>query len=155
MHDAQELAALGDEELQSELEQEFQALQQIVDQLEFHALFSGRYDEEDALLAIHAGAGGTEAQDWAQMLQRMIIRWAESHGLTVEVLDESSGDEAGIKSTLMVSNNNRWYFCIVVKFSIYQHNRKPTFYSTYIEPGLFQTGRNNKSICITAHKKVY
>ncbi len=101
LHDAQELAALGDEELQSELEQEFQALQQIVDQLEFHALFSGRYDEEDALLAIHAGAGGTEAQDWAQMLQRMIIRWAESHGLTVEVLDESSGDEAGIKSTLM------------------------------------------------------
>jgi peptide chain release factor 2 len=101
LKDALELAALGDEELQGEMEQEVQALQRIVDQLEFQALFSGRYDDEDALLAIHAGAGGTEAQDWAQMLQRMIIRWAESHGLSVEVLDESSGDEAGIKSTLM------------------------------------------------------
>jgi peptide chain release factor 2 len=64
-------------------------------------LFSGRYDDEDALLAIHAGAGGTEAQDWAQMLQRMIIRWAEYQGLRVELLDESPGDEAGIKSTLL------------------------------------------------------
>jgi len=62
---------------------------------------SGEYDDESAILAIHAGAGGTEAQDWAQMLQRMFIRWAEQRHMKVEILDESSGDEAGIKSTMM------------------------------------------------------
>ena len=101
LHDTYELAALGDEDLREELASEVRALEQIVDRLEFQALFSGKYDDEDALLAIHAGAGGTEAQDWAQMLQRMFIRWAEGMGFTVEIVDESPGDEAGIKSTLM------------------------------------------------------
>ena len=99
--DALELAQLGDADLRDEMEQEVAALQEVVGELEFRALFAGRYDDEDALLAIHAGAGGTEAQDWAQMLQRMIIRWAEGRGLTVELLDDSPGEEAGIKSTLM------------------------------------------------------
>jgi peptide chain release factor 2 len=99
--DALELAQMDDEELYDELQAEVDAIAATVGRLEFQALFSGQYDDEDALLAIHAGAGGTEAQDWAQMLQRMIIRWAEGHNLTVEVLDESPGDEAGIKSTLM------------------------------------------------------
>jgi peptide chain release factor 2 len=101
LNDALELAQMGDEELYEELEAEVNAIAAIVDRLEFQALFSGQYDDEDALLAIHAGAGGTEAQDWAQMLQRMLIRWSETHRFTVEVLDESPGDEAGIKSTLM------------------------------------------------------
>ena len=101
LKDAVELVQMGDEDLRPDLEAEVDAIAAIVDRLEFQALFSGQYDDEDALLAIHAGAGGTEAQDWAQMLQRMFIRWAESHNLTVEVLDESPGDEAGIKSTLM------------------------------------------------------
>ncbi len=99
--DALELAQLGDEELYQELEAEVNAIAATVDRLQFQALFSGEYDDEDALLAIHAGAGGTEAQDWAQMLQRMFIRWAEGHGFTVELIDESPGDEAGIKSTLL------------------------------------------------------
>jgi peptide chain release factor 2 len=101
LNDAVELAALGDEDLRPDLEQEVSVLERTVDQLEFQALLSGPYDQEDALLAIHAGAGGTEAQDWAQMLQRMIIRWAENAGFVVEIVDESPGDEAGIKSTLM------------------------------------------------------
>lgn len=101
LEDALELAAMDDEDLRAEMKQELDTLRQIVDRLEFQALFSGKYDDQDALLAIHAGAGGTEAQDWAQMLQRMFIRWAEGQGLTVDVLDESPGDEAGIKSTLM------------------------------------------------------
>lgn len=101
LEDTLELASLRDEDLQEELEQETNELAEFVDRLQFQALFSGRYDDEDALLAIHAGAGGTEAQDWAQMLQRMIIRWAEYQGLRVELLDESPGDEAGIKSTLL------------------------------------------------------
>lgn len=101
LDDALELAMMDDESLRDEMQQELETLTSIVDRLEFQALFSGQYDDEDALLAIHAGAGGTEAQDWAQMLQRMFIRWAETHALKVEILDESPGDEAGIKSTLM------------------------------------------------------
>lgn len=99
--DAAELAALEDEELQKDLEREVETLEKAVAKLEFRALFSGKYDDEPAILAIHAGAGGTEAQDWAQMLQRMFIRWAEASGNKVQILDESPGDEAGIKSTLM------------------------------------------------------
>jgi peptide chain release factor 2 len=99
--DAAELAALEDEELLDDLKREVETLERAVGKLEFRALFSGQYDDEPAILAIHAGAGGTEAQDWAQMLQRMFIRWAEASGYKVEILDESPGDEAGIKSTLM------------------------------------------------------
>ncbi|MCA9873702.1 MAG: PCRF domain-containing protein, partial [Anaerolineales bacterium] len=101
LNDALELAQLGDDDLYGEMEREVEVLTNQVANLEFRALFSGEYDDENAILAIHAGAGGTEAQDWAQMLQRMFIRWAESHNFTVTILDESSGDEAGIKSCLM------------------------------------------------------
>lgn len=99
--DALELASLGDEELYEELAREVEVLQALIDKLEFRTLFAGEYDQEDAILAIHAGAGGTEAQDWAEMLQRMFIRWAEQHSFKVEILDYSSGDEAGLKSCLM------------------------------------------------------
>lgn len=101
LSDALELAGLADDELAEELTREAESLSRIVNELEFRTLFSGQYDDENALLAIHAGAGGTEAQDWAQMLQRMIIRWAEAHRMEVDIVDESPGDEAGIKSTLM------------------------------------------------------
>jgi peptide chain release factor 2 len=99
--DALELAELDDPELHEELDREAAELASAVGKLEFRTLFSGKYDREPAILAIHAGAGGTEAQDWAQMLQRMFIRWAESRSHKVEIIDESPGDEAGIKSTLM------------------------------------------------------
>lgn len=99
--DSLELAELDDPDLYDELERETAELTTAVGKLEFRALFSGKYDREPAILAIHAGAGGTEAQDWAQMLQRMFVRWAESRSHRVEILDESPGDEAGIKSTLM------------------------------------------------------
>lgn len=97
--DALELAALGDEEMYVELAAETERLAGIVAQMEFQALLSGPYDAEDAVLAIHAGAGGTDSQDWAQMLQRMYLRWAEQHGYRTEILSETEGDEAGIKST--------------------------------------------------------
>jgi peptide chain release factor 2 len=99
--DSIELAELDDPELYVELDREAAELTSAVAKLEFRTLFSGKYDREPAILAIHAGAGGTEAQDWAQMLQRMFVRWAESSGHQVEIIDESPGDEAGIKSTLM------------------------------------------------------
>jgi peptide chain release factor 2 len=101
LQDALLLAELGDEELSAELNAEMDVLTTAVAKLEFRALFSGKYDDENAIFAIHAGAGGTEAQDWAQMLQRMFIRWAESHDFKVSILDQSAGDEAGIKSCLM------------------------------------------------------
>ena len=109
LQDALVLAELGDEELGPELAQEAATLTERVNRLEFQTLFAGQYDDEDAILAIHAGAGGTEAQDWAQMLQRMFIRWAESHNFTVEVLDQSAGDEAGIKSCLMAVHGDYAY----------------------------------------------
>jgi len=99
--DARELAELDDLELFDELANEVDALQKAVDKLEFRTLFAGEYDSEPAILAIHAGAGGTEAQDWAQMLQRMFSRWATNRGFKLEILAASPGDEVGLKSTLM------------------------------------------------------
>jgi peptide chain release factor 2 len=97
--DALELAQLEDESLRAELENETETLEAEISQREFLAMLSGKYDQGDALLAIHAGAGGTDSQDWAEMLQRMYLRWAESHGYKTEILDTSLGEEAGIKST--------------------------------------------------------
>ena len=99
--DTLELVQLNDPDLEEELSAEVEWLSDQVEKLEFRALFSDPYDDEPAIMAIHAGAGGTEAQDWALMLQRMFIRWAESHSFAVEILDQSPGEEAGIKSTLM------------------------------------------------------
>ena len=97
--DAQELVALGDESLEEELSREVLALQGEIEKREFDAMLSGEYDRGDALLAIHAGAGGNAAQDWAEMLQRMYLRWAESRNFETEVIDLTPGEEAGIKST--------------------------------------------------------
>ncbi len=96
--DALELARLEDESLRVELEKESESLEKEVEQREFLAMLSGEYDRGDALLAIHAGAGGTDSQDWAEMLERMYLRWAERHGYQTDILDLSEGEEAGIKS---------------------------------------------------------
>ncbi|PID84636.1 MAG: peptide chain release factor 2 [Chloroflexi bacterium] len=101
LHDVLELAEMGDEELAEDIAQEKEFLSDQVADLEFQALFSEKYDGEDAILAIHAGAGGTEAQDWAEMLQRMFIRWAGTHSFKVTIIDFSPGDEAGLKSCMM------------------------------------------------------
>lgn len=88
-------------DIQEELNGHMSALVQQVNRLEFQTLLSGEYAENGAILAIHAGAGGTESQDWADMLMRMYIRWAESHRFKVEILDRSEGEEAGIKSATL------------------------------------------------------
>jgi peptide chain release factor 2 len=72
-------------------------------------MLSGKYDEDDAILAIHAGAGGTDSQDWAQMLQRMFLRWADSKGFETEIIDTTEGEEAGIKSST-IAINGRYAF---------------------------------------------
>ena len=97
--DALELARLEDEDLKADLEPEVQEITREVENREFKAMLSGEYDKGDALLAIHAGAGGNDAQDWAEMVQRMYLRWAEHQGYETETLDLTPGEEAGIKST--------------------------------------------------------
>jgi len=112
--DVEDLEALGelaaeDPELEPELEEHMRVLQERLDQLEEQRLFSGRYDGGDALVSVNAGAGGTDAQDWAEMVLRMEMRWAESRGFAVEVLEVSPGEEAGIKSaTFRVSGENAY-----------------------------------------------
>lgn len=104
VQDTLELASLDDESLYAELEAEAEALEQKVGRLEFILLFSGPRDREDAILSLHAGAGGTDAQDWTGMMLRMYLRWAESSDYKTEILDRLYGDEAGVKRvTLTVS----------------------------------------------------
>ncbi len=88
----------SDESIAQELETSARRLQKEVEQREFELLLSGPYDRRDAILAIYAGAGGVDSQDWAEMLLRMYLRWAERRGFKTEVLDISEGEEAGIKS---------------------------------------------------------
>lgn len=102
--DALDLAQLADKDLQPELEIELAQIEGELEKREFQALLSGEYDRDDAILSIHAGAGGTDSQDWAQMLERMYIRWSELSEYKVDVLDESQGEEAGIKSVTLAVN---------------------------------------------------
>lgn len=96
--DTLELAKLEDESIYSDLERETLAIERELSKREFEAKLSSPYDRGDALLAIHAGAGGTDSQDWAEMLQRMYLRWTESKGYKTDILDLTFGEEAGIKS---------------------------------------------------------
>lgn len=98
IHDLTDLAKLDDESLRSDLETEIQTLENNLEKRSFAAMLSGPYDHDDAILAIHAGAGGTDSQDWAEMLQRMYLRWAEAQNFTIDIMDSTPGEEAGIKS---------------------------------------------------------
>src|ERR1700691_5567840 len=109
--DLEPLAELAEEdpELGSELEEQYASVQARLDALEEERLFSGRYDAGDALVTVNAGAGGTDAQDWAEMVLRMEMRWAEKRGFQVELLEASPGEEAGIKSaTFRVRGENAY-----------------------------------------------
>ncbi len=107
--DLLDLAQMEDESLLPEIEQEAEDLQKILEQKELSTLLSGPYDKGNALLAIHAGAGGTDSQDWAAMLQRMYLRWAERAGYETEILDMTEGEEAGIKSVTIAVNGKYAY----------------------------------------------
>ncbi|MCE2490601.1 MAG: peptide chain release factor 2 [Anaerolineae bacterium] len=104
INDALELAQLEDQDLLEDLLEECDALQPVVERMSFQALLSGRHDQESAILAIHAGAGGTDSQDWAGMLERMYLRWDEQIGYRTTILDRSEGEEAGIKSVTLEVN---------------------------------------------------
>jgi peptide chain release factor 2 len=109
--DLEPLAELAeaDPEIADELEDQVRSIQERLDALEEERLFSGRYDAGDALVTVNAGAGGTDAQDWAEMVLRMEMRWAEKRGFNVELLEVSPGEEAGIKSaTFRVRGENAY-----------------------------------------------
>lgn len=97
--DAEISFEMQDEELIKEAEANLIQLEKALDKFDIQLMLSDEYDEADAILTVNAGAGGTDAQDWAEMLLRMYIRWAESRNWKVEILDKSEGDEAGIKSS--------------------------------------------------------
>ncbi|HWR31465.1 MAG TPA: peptide chain release factor 2 [Negativicutes bacterium] len=110
-NDAYALWELGmeenDDSIQAELEGQIKELEHDLEQLQLSLMLSGEYDANNAILTLHAGAGGTEAQDWAQMLLRMYVRWAERNRYKVETMDFQDGEEAGVKSaTLLISGLN-------------------------------------------------
>jgi peptide chain release factor 2 len=104
-----ELAGAGDLSALADVEREIRPLGDAINRLELATLLGGEHDSRNAILSIHAGAGGTESQDWVEMLLRMYLRWAESHGYHTEVVDISPGEEAGMKSvTVIVSGENAY-----------------------------------------------
>lgn len=113
LEDVEVLLELAEEdsELASEFRETLQNLKKDVENLELETLLSGEYDRNNAILSLHPGAGGTESQDWAEMLYRMYTRWAEEHGFRVKLLDMLPGEEAGLKSaTILIEGENAFGF---------------------------------------------
>lgn len=98
-----------DESMEEAIQSAYAQLAEKLEQMKLDTLLSGPYDKNNAIIALHAGAGGTEAQDWAQMLMRMYLRWAERHGFSTKVLDLLDGEEAGVKSaSILIEGENAY-----------------------------------------------
>jgi peptide chain release factor 2 len=146
---AELLEAEPDESMLPDVEREAEELQQAVEAFELQAMLQGPEDEKDALLTIHPGAGGTESQDWAEMLMRMYVRWAERHGFEVNVLDLLPGEEAGIKSVSIEIKGQYAYGYLkaekgvhrLVRISPYdsQARRHTSFASVFVYPEVDDT----------------
>ena len=148
LEDAKDLIELGEEEgdqdTVDEAEQQMQALQAQAAKKQLESLLSGEADPNDAFIEINAGAGGTEAQDWASMLLRLYTRWAAAHGYSIDLLEESAGEEAGIKSTtLQIKGENAFGWLKtetgvhrLVRISPYdsQNRRHTSFASVWVSP---------------------
>jgi peptide chain release factor 2 len=113
-HDLDDLEALeemavDDESIAAEVEEQREDVRRRLEELEEARLFAGKYDGGDALVTVNAGAGGTDSQDWAEMLLRMLMRWAERRGMKAELKEASEGEEAGIKSATFVARGENAY----------------------------------------------
>jgi peptide chain release factor 2 len=139
-----------EESLQAEVDENFASVEARLAELEEQRLFSGPYDAGDALVSVNAGAGGTDAQDWAEMVLRMLMRWAERRGFQVELLEVSAGEEAGIKSaTFRVSGENAYGLFgaergvhRLVRLSPFDsaHRRQTSFAGVEVAPVVADTG---------------
>jgi peptide chain release factor 2 len=140
-----------DEATAAEAAQSLTASEALISKMEFARMLSGPYDRQGAILSINAGAGGTESQDWAEMLQRMYTRWAQRHDFDLEVLDIQPGDEAGIKSVTLGIQGEWAYGYLraeagvhrLVRISPYdsQARRHTSFASVFIYPDIDETVR--------------
>lgn len=116
-----------DEETFNEAVAELEGLNKKLEQLEFRRMFSGEYDSADCYLDLQAGSGGTEAQDWASMLMRMYLRWAESRGFKTEIIEESDGDVAGLKSATIKITGEYAYGWLRTETGVHRLVRKSPF----------------------------
>jgi len=142
--------AEDDESMAAELEEHLASVESRLAELEEQRLFSGRYDSGDALVSVNAGAGGTDAQDWAEMVLRMLMRWAERRGFRAELLEVGAGEEAGIKSaTFRVSGENAYGLFgaergvhRLVRLSPFDsaHRRQTSFAGVEVAPVVQDTG---------------
>jgi len=129
--DTLELARLGDPSLAVELGSELEGIQAELHRLDFESIFADKHDHGDAILSIHAGAGGVDAQDWAQMLLRMYMRWAEGRGYKVEEIDRTDGEEAGIKSVTLTVSGRQAYGYLKAERGVHRLVRLSPFDSAH------------------------
>jgi peptide chain release factor 2 len=142
--------AAEEESLQAEVDEQIASVETRLAELELQRLFSGRYDAGDALVTVNAGAGGTDAQDWAEMVLRMEMRWAESRGFQVELLEASAGEEAGIKSATFRASGENAYGLFGAERGVHRlvrlspfdsaHRRQTSFAGVEVAPVVEDTG---------------
>jgi peptide chain release factor 2 len=152
VEDLDALAEMAAEEgsLQAEVDEQIASVEARLAELELQRLFSGRYDAGDALVTVNAGAGGTDAQDWAEMVLRMEMRWAESRGFQVELLEASAGEEAGIKSATFRASGENAYGLFGAERGVHRlvrlspfdsaHRRQTSFAGVEVAPVVKDTG---------------
>ncbi len=128
--DATELLEL-DSSLEEELNVQLQPLRQELERLQEDALFNGEYDAGDAVVSIHAGTGGTDAQDWAEMVLRMYLRWAEDRGFVPELVEASPGEEAGLKSATFTVKGENAYGVLKAERGVHRLVRQSPFDSAH------------------------
>ncbi len=150
--DLEGLAEMGEEDpdLAAEVEQAIESVEQRLAALEEERLFSGPYDQGDALVTVNAGAGGTDAQDWAEMVLRMHMRWAERRGFSVELLEASPGEEAGIKSATFRAKGENAYGLYAAEKGVHRlvrlspfdaaHRRQTSFAGVEVAPVVEEAG---------------